>query len=92
MLTVDDASRVLEEIMEAQNRAFQLGLHLNLKPHEVQSICTQYRDPSDQLLYVLIEALKKVPPLTWRRIADALRSSSVGLPRLAEKIETAHCK
>ena len=89
-LTEDDAMEVFEEIAEVQNRAFQLGLKLKLKNHVAQGICSQHQQPRDKLLYILIEALEK-RSLTWKDIADALRSPAIDLPRLSRRIERAHC-
>ena len=89
-LTEADAMPVFLEITAAQNRAFQLGLLFNLLPHEAEGICSEHAQARDKLLYILIASLRKAP-LTWRVIADALRTKAVDLPRLAGEIEEKHC-
>ena len=90
-LTPDDAVNVLEEILEAMNQSRFLGLKLNVPDYIVTGIHTQYTDPKDRLYYVVVEFLKQVDPRpTWRTIAAALRSSAVGLPQLAMRVEAAH--
>ena len=90
-LKPDDAIDVLDELVEAQNHSYELGLKLKLQPHEVASIHSTYSKPRSRLLHVLIEFTEKVEPKpTWRVIIDALRSPSVDLPRLAKKVEEAY--
>ena len=82
---------VLEEIIEAQNHSYMLGLKLKLPPHLVDSIKAQYSDPRDRLLHVLLEFMRQTEPRpTWRVIVDALKSPAVNLPHLAERVEAAH--
>ena len=90
-LTLDDADNILEEIIEAQNQSFALGLKLKLSPHVVEAICENHCQPRDRLLQVLIEFTKQVDPRpTWRAIVAALRSPAVNLPQLAMRVEAAH--
>ena len=90
-LTPDDAVNVLEEILEAQNQSFVLGLKLKLPLHVVDAIHSTNLLPRDHLLQVLIEFTKPVDPRpTWRAIVDALRSPAVNLPQLAMRVEAAH--
>ena len=84
----DDLNTVLTEIIDAKVKAYYLGLQLSLTPATVEGICQQYGDPQDRLLQVLIEYLKKIDPHpTWKVIAVALKSATVDLPYLAERIE-----
>ena len=90
-LTPDDAVNVLEEIVEAQNKSYALGLKV-LPQHVVEGIHSTHSQPHDRLLEVLIEFTKQVDPRpTWRTIVTALRSPAVNLPRLAMRVEKAHC-
>ena len=94
ILTPNDAMKVCEEIAEAQNESYNIGLKLELEYHVVEGIHNdiRYKKPFDQLLHVLIEASKRVDPgLTWGSIVDALRSPGVNLPGLARKIANEHC-
>ena len=90
-LTPDDAVIVLEDILEAQNQSYVLGLKLKLPLQLVDSIYTTYSKPRDRLLQILIEFTKQVDPIpTWKAIVTALRTPAVNLPRLAMRVEAAH--
>ena len=90
-LTPDDAVNVLEEIIEAQNKSYALGLKLKLPLHVVDGIHSTNSQPHDRLLQVLIEFTKQVDPRpTWRAIVAALRSPAVNLLQLAMRVEAAH--
>ena len=90
-LTPEDAVNVLDEIVEAQNQSYVLGLKLKLPVHVVEAICANHSQPRDRLLHVLIEFTKQVESRpTWRAIVDALRSPAVNLPQLAMRVEAAH--
>ena len=94
ILTPDDAMNVCEEIVEAQNKSFNIGLKLHLDYHIVNGIHSdvRYKEPFDRLLHVVIEASKQIDPgLTWGAIVDALRSPGVNLGHLARKLEIKHC-
>ena len=91
LLTPDDAVDVLEEMLEAENYPYVLGLKLKLPQPLVEAICEKYSLPRIRLLHVLIEFTKKADPKpTWRTIIAALRSPAVDLPKLATKVEAAH--
>ncbi|CAI8049102.1 hypothetical protein GBAR_LOCUS27042, partial [Geodia barretti] len=87
-----DAEEIFEELLPAQNKSLELGLALNMPPPEVEAIHSQYKDPHDRLLRVIIKFLEQMGPRpTWRVIVEALRSCAVGLPGIARRVEAAHC-
>ncbi|CAI8030874.1 hypothetical protein GBAR_LOCUS17520, partial [Geodia barretti] len=91
VLTPNDAVKVLEELLPAQNQSYELGLRLNLKPHEVKSIHATISEPRKRLLEIVLEFLNQVEPRpTWRVIVDALKSPAVNLPQLAMTVVAAH--
>ena len=91
VLTLNDAVNVLEELLPAKNKSFQLGLRLNLKPHQVEGIHSTYSEPENRLLRVVMLFLNQVEPRpTWRVIVGALKNPSVNLPQLAMAVEAAH--
>ena len=91
MLMQDDAAALFKELLPAQDESYMLGLKLGLSPQEVKSIHFSYTEPRYRLLQTLIEFTKKVEPApTWRVIVEALRSPTVGLPALAERVEATH--
>ena len=90
-MNTNDAVKVLEEILPAQNKSYQLGLKLNLQQHEVEAIHSTHTYPSDRLLHIVIKFLERTEPRqSWRLIIDALRSNVVGLQALASKLEADH--
>lgn len=91
MLRPDDASNILDEILDANARSFLIGLRLHVPLARVQAIHLQYQDPVDKLLHVIIEFLRQAEPTpTWRIIIEALKSPAVGLSALAKRIEATH--
>ncbi|CAI8038471.1 hypothetical protein GBAR_LOCUS21449 [Geodia barretti] len=90
-LTPDDAVDVLEELLPAQNKSYELGLKLKLQQHVVEAIHDTYSKPRNRLLHVIIAFTNQVEPRpTWRVIVKALRSRVVDLPALANTVEAAH--
>ena len=53
VLTPNDAVKVLEELLPAQNQSYELGLRLNLEPHEVKSIHATVSEPRKHLFQFL---------------------------------------
>ena len=90
-LTPDDAVDVLEELLPAQNKSYELGLKFKLPQHVVEAIHSKELPPDKYLLKVLIKFLQQVDPRpTWRVVVEALRSPAVNLPALARRVEAAH--
>ena len=90
-LTPNDAAKVLQEISDAQNQSYILGLTLGLPQAEVEALHSTYSKPRECLLHIIIQFLKGIEPRpTWRVIVDALRSPAVNLPALANRVEAAH--
>ena len=73
---------VLEELLPAQNKSYELGLKLKLPQSEVESIHSQHPQPRQRLLHILIAFANqtKAKP-TWRVIVEALSSLAVNLAR-----------
>ena len=92
VLTEGDLVTILNEIYEARVRAYFVGLNLKIPTDVLESIRCQYGDDGERLYYVILEFLKQVYPVpTWRAIVDALKSPTVNMVKLAEKIETKFC-
>ena len=91
-LTEGDLVTVLNEIYEARVRAHFVGLNLKISTDVLESIKTRYDDDGERLYYVIFEFLKRLDPKpTWRAIVDALKSATVNMAKLAEKIEAKFC-
>ena len=90
-MSQSDAVEIVEELLPAINKSLFLARKLKLLDHTVEALEKQYTDPQERLYHIIVEFLKGVEPRpTWRVILDALRSSIVNLPRLAEEIERSH--
>ena len=90
-LTPDDAVKIFEELLPAQNKSYVLGLKLKLQQYKVEAIHSRYQNPQDRLLHVIIAFLRQMEPRpTWRVIVKALRSRAINLPDLARRVEAAH--
>ena len=82
---------ILEELLDARNQSYMLGLKLNLPVHEVEAICNKYSDPRERLLHIILAFLRRAEPRpTWSVIVGALRSPIVNLTALAMRVEAAH--
>ena len=91
LLTDKDVITILEELLPAQNKTYELGLKLKLPEYVVEGIYKSFSDPQTRLLHVLKEFRNQMEPRpTWRVIVDALRSPAVNLPKLASEVEAAH--
>ena len=82
---------MLEELLPAQNKSYELGLKFKLPQHVVEAIHSKDIPADKCLLRILIKFLQQVNPRpTWRVIVEALKASAVNLPGLAARVETAH--
>ena len=69
-----------------------MGLNLKIPADVLESIESQYSDDRRRLGRIILEFLKRIDPKpTWRAIVDALKSPTVNMAKLAEKIETKFC-
>ena len=86
-LTPDDAIEILEEILPAQIKSYNLGLKLKLPQHAVKAIHAKHQSTEDHLREVIETFLNGVgSEPTWRVIINALRSPSVNLQQLADTV------
>ena len=69
-----------------------MGLNLKIPADVLESIESQYSDDRRRLGRIILEFLKRIDPKpTWRAIVDALKSPTVNMAKLAERIETKYC-
>ena len=90
LLAEKDIAGVVEEMLEAQNCSYKLGLKLGLEPHLLDSIHSE-KDQFKCFLQVITEFIRQAPSPTWRLLVEALRSRLVNLPQLAKKVEANRC-
>ena len=87
----DDVMEVLEAILPAQNKSYNLGLKLKVPRHVLRAIHAKHQSSDVHLRDILEYFVDQIDPRpTWRVIIDALRSPAVNLPRLASRVEAAH--
>ena len=90
-LTPDDLIEILEDILPAQIKSYNLGLKLKIPLHVVKAIHAKHQSTEDHLREVIETFLNGVgSEPTWRVIINALRSPSVNLQQLADTIENKH--
>ena len=88
MLTESDAEDIVQKLLPAQNKSFVLGIRLDLPIHEVQVLFQKYPNSLEFLQQIITAFLsQKYSKPTWRVILQALRSDTVKLPVLADKLE-----
>ena len=88
--TAVTAQDVYNEIEEAKDKTFLLGVKLKLPEDKRREIVSKKMEKEDRLLQTIDEYLKlKEYRPDWREMAWALKE--VKLDKLAEKIEKTHC-
>ena len=84
------AKELCNEIKEAENQTFLLGIKLNLPEDTRKEIVSKKLEKEERFLKTIEEYLKlKDYKPDWKEIAGALKE--VKLPTLAEKLEDIHC-
>ena len=79
--------RVQDTIWEARTQWYNLGLGLDITPDSLDSIeLVNAGNPDRCFRAMLTKWLREHQRPTWSALAEALRSPSVGLSHLAEKI------
>ena len=87
-----DTQEIVEKLLpHAKAKSFALGLMLNLPLHNVEAIHSNALDPSQRILEIIIAFVRqKYPTPTWRAIINALRSTFIDLPEVANELESAY--
>ena len=85
-LTVNELSRVHEELISIASKWKLFGGKIGVLPAELSNIEKSNTDFDDKLYKVLEYRLKQLPPLTWPDIVRALRSPAVHEHALASHI------
>ena len=87
----DDLLEVLQEVWDASNKWFNIGLQLKLTPDALKNIKQQYSDQHDalrEMLSLWLDGMGSLP--TWATLAGALESRIVGVNLLAAELRTKH--
>ena len=84
-----DLTNIYIELQCASAKWFSLGLQLGLPPNNLDEIrLDRLEHPERCLLAVIHTWLKRCAKPTWRDLADALESPTVGYTALARKLQT----
>ena len=86
-LSPNDLQRVQNSIWEARVQWYNLGLGLNITPDSLDTIkLDNAHKTEDCFRAMLAHWLREHGAPTWRALAEALGSPSVGLSHLAQQI------
>ena len=91
-LNIADLPTVWEALIDTRSKAYNIGLQLNIPVGTLDSIRKQYSYPPDQLREILKAWLEMAAQQKWQSIVDALRSRTIGEPKLASDIEADYCQ
>ena len=86
ILTISHLKEVRRLLYRCASSWYHIGLELDLEIGTLDTIRAMYSDPRDCLTEMLKVWLKSIsPPPTWRYLADALDSGTIGQHALAEE-------
>ena len=86
-LSIQDLVDVQNMAWEARTKWYNLGLGLGLPADSLDAFDANAKKPEDSFRAMLSEWLRRHHPKpTWRALAKALKSPSVGLGQLAEQV------
>ena len=93
-LSLNELADVLEEILASSTKWYEIGLRLKFSVEKLDGITSQFSDPRHCLREMLKEWLKGAARSrpTWGALVEALRSQTVGEPKLADQLEAKHCQ
>jgi len=93
-LSLDDLSDVLEETLTSSTRWYEIGLQLKVPVNKLDGIRSQFRDCKGCLCEMLKEWLRGTARSrpAWGVLVEALRSQTVGEPKLADQLEAKYCQ
>ena len=87
---LDHAFR-LDELVNVHERWYPLGLQLKVSTKMLDRIREQFPDPKDQLPEMLKAWLTTGDNASWKTVAVALKSQSVGGYLIADYLESKYC-
>ena len=92
-LTSDDLKKILNSLWDARTKWYNMGIELDMKVSVLETIKQNHHNEVDSCFTAMLtDWLKQInPPPTWKALADALNSSTVGYGELACTIEKTYC-
>ena len=89
ILGIDDLDAVIQTIWDAREKWFFIGLKLGIKKDKLEDIKREHSNVDDRFTEMLMNWLSNdetTYTCTWGAMATALRSPSVRLGHLADKL------
>ena len=90
-----ELSEVIDELFEARNKWFDIGLQLQLHHSELKSIEDKYRDDPDKCFRQMLiawETSSSQAPKAWSTLVKILRKPAIKYEVLATRIERKYCQ
>ena len=92
----NDLGTLQSELHEARDKWYNLGVQLKVPVSDLRAIQTKFKysnDPEDCLREMLTRwlSITIIPPPTWQTVVDALCSTPVDRPLIAEQIKSKYC-
>ena len=81
----------MEELNGVSVKWYNIGMQLRVEIDRLDAVKEQYNHPSNCLRETLKIWLKTYPSPTWSNVVEALRSSTIGEPKLAADLECNYC-
>ena len=82
----------MEEVVDAKARWMLIGVMLGIPPGELESINIDCSDAAHKLMKMLAKWLQRKNNTTWKALAEAMGSATVGRDDLKERILKNHSK
>ena len=82
---------VMEELADVRAKWYNIGLGLGLSVGTLDGIKADHSNTSDCLREALKTWLKNLPPPTWSKVLEALRTQTVAEASLAAHLEHKYC-
>ena len=91
MLTSNDLDLLVDELFDASDHWYHLGLQLEVKTMTLERIIRQFIDSRHRFREMLNVWLITADKPSWKTLTDALWSRSVGASQLAGVLEAKYC-
>ena len=86
-LNSDDLAEVQEALWDARLKWRNIGLRLNMKSHELDTISKEAGDDIGEKFTKMVEfRLKMTEPCTWMILYEALKNPTVNMPEVAKDL------
>ena len=90
-LSIEDLKEVMEELVEAKNMWFEIGIQLDVPINTLDSIKHDEWETSKCYCKMLQEWLRNGKSRSWEALAEALGTATVNHSSLKQRILLEHC-